>query len=69
MRVLMSTGQPDEEIACLRGDPWDAPESIPLMGAPNVYPNMHIAALGGTVVSEVRYRRSPDWIFLISRYR
>ncbi len=31
-----------------------------LMGAPNVYPNMRIAASGGTVVAEERYRLSPQ---------
>ncbi len=30
-----------------------------LMGAPNVYPNMRIAASGGSVVAEERYRLSP----------
>ena len=30
-----------------------------LMGAPNLYPNMRIAASGGNGGSEVRYHRSP----------
>lgn len=31
-----------------------------LMGAPKFYPNMRVAASGGTMVAEVRYHRSPD---------
>ncbi len=31
-----------------------------LMQAPNLYPNMRIAASGGSMVAEARYRRSPN---------